>query len=112
MSFFNSSVIFQCDAKFHPDDRYEGVHDVTGEMYCVEDSEQSLADLHVGLARTTTGAKVFTVFKGLLIASLTCLTVRSEISSVSEEGKNYTGKHRFAVKINEGLGHQRKEGTH
>ena len=46
------------------------MEEVTGEMYCVEDLEQGpgamRAHLDVGLARTTTGAKVFAVMKGVV----------------------------------------------
>jgi len=60
----------RCNAKFRLDERYEGVEEVTGEMYCVEDLEQGpgamRAHLDVGLARTTTGAKVFAVMKGVV----------------------------------------------
>merc|ERR1719147_678740 len=54
--------------KFSLDDRYAGKEEVDGEMYCVEDNESGpgafRAHLDVGLARTTTGAKVFAVMKG------------------------------------------------
>jgi large subunit ribosomal protein L5e len=54
--------------KFHLADKYAGQTEVDGEMYCVEDLEKGpgafRAHLDVGLARTTTGAKVFAVMKG------------------------------------------------
>ncbi|KAA0200244.1 hypothetical protein HAZT_HAZT008318 [Hyalella azteca] len=54
--------------KFHLADKYPGQTEVDGEMYCVEDIEKGpgafRAHLDVGLARTTTGAKVFAVMKG------------------------------------------------
>jgi len=56
--------------KFSLDDRYAGKEEVDGEMYCVEDNESGpgafRAHLDVGLARTTTGAKVFAVMKGVV----------------------------------------------
>jgi len=48
--------------KFNLDSVYEGNTDVNGEMYCVEDNDDGpgafRACLDVGLARTSTGAKV------------------------------------------------------
>ena len=48
--------------KFNLDSVYEGITDVNGEMYCVEDNDDGpgafRACLDVGLARTSTGAKV------------------------------------------------------
>jgi len=55
-------------AQFNLGDKYEGQTEVDGEMYSVEDNESGpgafRAHLDVGLARTTTGAKVFAVMKG------------------------------------------------
>jgi len=54
--------------KFHLDDIYKGAETVTGEQYNVEDIEDKprafRAYLDVGLARTTTGARVFGAMKG------------------------------------------------
>jgi len=56
--------------KFGLDSRYEGKVECDGEMYSVEDNETGpgafRAHLDVGLARTTTGAKVFAVLKGVV----------------------------------------------
>jgi len=56
------------NAMFNLGERYTGVEEVTGEMYCVEEAESGpgpmRAHLDVGLSRTTTGAKVFAVMKG------------------------------------------------
>ena len=47
---------------------YKGQMKVNGEMYSVEDVEKGpgafRANLDIGLARTTTGAKIFGVMKG------------------------------------------------
>lgn len=47
---------------------YEGQKEVDGEMYSVEDVENGpgafRANLDIGLARTTTGARIFGVMKG------------------------------------------------
>jgi len=55
-------------ATFNLADKYEGQVEADGEMYSVEDAETGpgafRAHLDVGLARTTTGAKVFAVMKG------------------------------------------------
>jgi len=56
-------------ATFNLADRYEGQVEVDGQMFSVEDNENGpgafRAHLDVGLARTTTGAKVFAVMKGV-----------------------------------------------
>jgi len=50
------------------DGQYEGNTDINGEVFCVEDNDDGpgafRACLDVGLARTTTGAKVFGAMKG------------------------------------------------
>lgn len=50
------------------DKLYEGQKEVDGEMYAVEDVENGpgafRANLDIGLARTTTGARIFGVMKG------------------------------------------------
>merc|ERR1712111_143099 len=50
------------------DGAYEGNKDINGEVFCVEDNDDGpgafRACLDVGLARTTTGAKVFGAMKG------------------------------------------------
>jgi len=54
--------------KFHLDDIYKGSETVSGEQYNVEDIEGKprafRAYLDVGLARTTTGARIFGAMKG------------------------------------------------
>jgi len=54
--------------KFHLDDIYKGAETVTGEQYNVEDVEGKprafRAYLDTGLARTTTGARIFGAMKG------------------------------------------------
>jgi len=54
--------------KFRLDEIYKGCEKITGEMYNVEDIEGKpgafRAYLDVGLARTTTGARIFGVLKG------------------------------------------------
>jgi large subunit ribosomal protein L5e len=54
--------------KFHLDDIYKGCESVSGEQYNVEDIEGKprafRAYLDVGLARTTTGARIFGAMKG------------------------------------------------
>jgi len=54
--------------KLNLDTLYEGQTEVDGEMYSVEDAEEGpgafRANLDIGLARTTTGAKIFAVMKG------------------------------------------------
>ena len=54
--------------KFKLDGIYEGQKEVDGEMYSVEDVDSGpgafRANLDIGLARTTTGARIFGVMKG------------------------------------------------
>ena len=54
--------------KFRLDDIYKGSETVTGEQYNVEDIEGKprafRAYLDIGLARTTTGARIFGAMKG------------------------------------------------
>jgi len=54
--------------KLKLDTLYEGQTEVNGEMFAVEDVDKGpgafRANLDVGLARTTTGAKIFAVMKG------------------------------------------------
>ncbi|XP_042230993.1 60S ribosomal protein L5-like [Homarus americanus] len=54
--------------KFKLDGIYEGQKEVDGEMYSVEDVDDGpgafRANLDIGLARTTTGARIFGVMKG------------------------------------------------
>lgn len=54
--------------KFNLDSIYEGQKEVDGEMYSVEDVDSGpgafRANLDIGLARTTTGARIFGVMKG------------------------------------------------
>jgi len=56
--------------KYKLDKLYAGQEEVDGEMYSVEDVEKGpgafRAHLDVGLARTSTGAKVFAIMKGVI----------------------------------------------
>eukprot|EP00092_Neocalanus_flemingeri_P028794 GFUD01031259.1.p2 GENE.GFUD01031259.1~~GFUD01031259.1.p2 ORF type:complete len:297 (-),score=72.07 GFUD01031259.1:68-958(-) len=60
--------------KFSLDSVYEGNKEINGEMYCVEDNDDGpgafRACLDVGLARTSTGAKVFAALKGAVDGGL------------------------------------------
>jgi large subunit ribosomal protein L5e len=55
-------------AKYNLDKIYEGQTEVDGDMYCVEDEDDQpgafRAFLDIGLARTTTGARIFGAMKG------------------------------------------------
>eukprot|EP00088_Acartia_fossae_P069286 TRINITY_DN8_c0_g1_i2.p2 TRINITY_DN8_c0_g1~~TRINITY_DN8_c0_g1_i2.p2 ORF type:complete len:297 (-),score=96.12 TRINITY_DN8_c0_g1_i2:109-999(-) len=60
--------------KFNLDKVYEGNTDINGEYYCVEDVDDGPGAfrccLDVGLARTSTGAKVFAAMKGAVDGGL------------------------------------------
>jgi len=60
--------------KFNLDSVYEGNTNVDGSMFCVEDQDSGpgafRACLDVGLARTSTGAKVFAALKGAVDGGL------------------------------------------
>jgi len=60
--------------KFNLDSVYEGNTNIDGDMYCVEDNDDGpgafRACLDVGLARTSTGAKVFAALKGAVDGGL------------------------------------------
>ena len=60
--------------KFKLDKLYEGQVEVDGEMYGVEDLEKGpgafRCHLDTGLARTSTGAKIFGIMKGAVDGGL------------------------------------------
>lgn len=64
----------RCLAKYKLDKTYKGNDDINGEDYNVEEEEDAprpfTCILDIGLARTTTGAKVFGVLKGALDGGL------------------------------------------
>jgi large subunit ribosomal protein L5e len=68
IDFHSIDALFQLLKKFHLDDIYKGCESVSGEQYNVEDIEGKprafRAYLDVGLARTTTGARIFGAMKG------------------------------------------------
>jgi len=61
-------------AKFNLDKLYEGTTDIDGDYFCVEDVDEGPGAfrccLDVGLARTSTGAKVFAAMKGAVDGGL------------------------------------------
>merc|ERR1711915_946856 len=60
--------------KFNLDKMYEGTTDINGDYFCVEDQDDGPGAfrccLDVGLARTSTGAKVFAAMKGAVDGGL------------------------------------------
>jgi len=60
--------------KFNLDKMYEGTTDIDGDYFCVEDQDDGPGAfrccLDVGLARTSTGAKVFAAMKGAVDGGL------------------------------------------
>ena len=67
-SYDYSKLLFQVLKKFNLESVYEGQTEVNGEHFMVESNDDGpnafRACLDVGLARTTTGAKVFGAMKG------------------------------------------------
>jgi hypothetical protein len=67
-SFDSDIIIFKVLKQLNLDGQYEGNTEINGELFSVEDNDDGpgafRACLDVGLARTTTGAKVFGAMKG------------------------------------------------
>lgn len=68
------SIYLQLLKKFNMDSIYKGVEDANGEDYCVEDIDGQPGAfrcyLDIGLARTTTGARIFGAMKGAVDGGL------------------------------------------
>lgn len=79
---------------FNLGDRYEGQTEVDGEMYSVEDIRRGpgafRAHLDVGLARTTTGAKVFAVMKGAVDGGIDCPHSEKRFPGYDPESKEFS----------------------
>lgn len=81
--------------KLKLDTKYPGQTDVNGEMYCVEELEGDdeprpfTALLDVGLARTTTGAKVFGCLKGAVDGGLEIPHSEKRFPGYDAESKAY-----------------------
>ena len=67
-SFEFNIIIFKVLKQLNLDGQYEGNTEINGELFSVEDNDDGpgafRACLDVGLARTTTGAKIFGAMKG------------------------------------------------
>merc|ERR1711913_248568 len=78
--------------KFNLDSVYEGNTEINGEMYCVEDNDDGpgafRACLDVGLARTSTGAKVFAALKGAVDGGLDIPHSEKRFPGYDSEGKS------------------------
>lgn len=89
----NFFFALQILTKFHLADKYEGQTEVDGEMFEVEDLEKGpgafRAHLDVGLARTTTGAKVFAVMKGAVDGGIDCPHSEKRFPGFDEESKDF-----------------------
>ena len=72
----------EASRKLSLDSVYEGNTNIDGDMYCVEDNDDgpgaSRTCLDVGLARTSTVAKMFTALKGDVVGGLDIHTPRRE----------------------------------
>jgi len=95
--------------KFNLDDRYQGQVEVDGEMYCVENNEVGpgafRAHLDVGLARTTTGARVFGVMKGVVDGGIEVPHSEKRFPGFDPESKDFDAtvlrKHIFGGNVSE-----------
>merc|ERR1711955_182722 len=80
--------------KFKLDSVYEGQTEVDGEMYCVEDNDDGpgafRACLDVGLARTSTGARVFGAMKGAVDGGLDIPHSEKRVPGYDAESKSLT----------------------
>jgi len=78
--------------KFNLDSVYEGNTNIDGDMYCVEDNDDGpgafRACLDVGLARTSTGAKVFAALKGAVDGGLDIPHSEKRFPGYDSEGKS------------------------
>ena len=85
-------VCFQILKKFSMDGLYEGQVEVDGDEYLVESQEERGAFrcyLDVGLARTTTGAKVFGAMKGAVDGGLDIPHSNKRFPGYDGEGKSF-----------------------
>merc|ERR1712109_373406 len=78
------------------DGAYEGNKDINGEVFCVEDNDDGpgafRACLDVGLARTTTGAKVFGAMKGAADGGLDIPHSEKRFPGYDKEEKEYSAE--------------------
>ncbi|XP_068220513.1 large ribosomal subunit protein uL18B [Palaemon carinicauda] len=79
--------------KLKLDGLYEGQTEVNGEMYNVEDVEEGpgafRANLDIGLARTTTGAKIFGVMKGAVDGGIEVPHSEKRFPGYDKEAKEF-----------------------
>jgi len=79
--------------KFHLDSIYEGQKEVDGEMYSVEDVDSGpgafRANLDIGLARTTTGARIFGVMKGAVDGGIEVPHSEKRFPGYDKEAKEF-----------------------
>jgi len=82
--------------KFGLDTAYEGQTEVDGEMYCVEDNDDGpgafRANLDTGLARTTTGARVFGVMKGAVDGGIEVPHSEKRFPGYDKESKDFSAE--------------------
>jgi large subunit ribosomal protein L5e len=79
--------------KYNLDGIYKGLEEANGEDYCVEDVEDKpgafRAYLDVGLARTTTGARLFGVMKGAVDGGIDVPHNNKRFPGYDSEGKEF-----------------------
>merc|ERR1712183_1104251 len=103
--------------KFNLDSVYEGNTEINGEMYNVEDNDDGpgafRACLDVGLARTSTGAKVFAALKGAVDGGLDIPHSEKRFPGYDSEGKELNAdvhrQHIFGLHVSDYMRHLQEE---
>jgi len=93
--------------KFNIDSIYKGVEEPSGEDYCVEDVDGQPGAfrcyLDIGLARTTTGARIFGAMKGAVDGGLDIPHSNKRFPGYDAESKEYNAevhrKHIFGLHV-------------
>merc|ERR1712071_202041 len=99
--------------KFSLDSVYKGNDNIDGSMYCVEDEDGApgafRACLDVGLARTSTGAKVFAALKGAVDGGLDIPHSERRFPGYDSESKSLNAdvhrEHIFGVHVADYMRH-------
>jgi len=104
-------------SKFNLDKLYAGTTDITGDYYCVEDAADGPGAfrccLDVGLARTSTGAKVFAAMKGAVDGGLDIPHSVKRFPGYDNESKSLNAEvhrnHIFGLHVSNYMKHLQEE---